>query len=124
MIFENQKQAEECLAHWQRILRLQDWGVKIVVQRHLEDGKEASTTVYASLKLASILLLDPLDYPEDCKWPQDHEQALVHELLHLPCDILHRAYNAEMTDGVWLAQEQLIDLTAHALVKLNRRDEI
>jgi hypothetical protein len=107
-------------AEWQRILRLQDWDVVVSIDRARDmtlsevDG-ECEWTLAS--KQARIRILDPMDFPPDSKWPQDMEQILVHELLHLHFAPFDRFERGSLEH---VAMEQAIDLIASALVKLKR----
>ena len=111
---------EKC-AEWQRILRLQDWDVIVTVERASnmrvsEVNGECEWTLQT--KQARIRILDPIDYPDNIKWPQDMEQTLVHELLHLHFAPFDR-FDRESLEHVTM--EQAIDLIAGALVNLKRK---
>lgn len=115
----NQAQAEELLAEWQRILRLQDWNIKIDIRRDREMELQSSMAeVHWTIekKAAIMHLLDPIDYQNDY-FPIDHEVSIVHELLHL-----HMAgFDAKFDTPEGVAQEQAINAISTALVFLKRR---
>jgi len=104
---------------WQAILRLQDWDVIISIDRARDMIPDVLGQCEWTLptKQARIRILDPVDHPPDLKWPQDMEQTLVHELLHL-----HFApFNKFEADSLeYVTMEQAIDLIAGALVRLKR----
>jgi hypothetical protein len=86
MIYETAEQAQQACREWQKILRLQDWDIKVKIVRqdalrNLDD--QANVNCCLANKQALIKLVDPIDYPRDTEWEQDHERSLVHELLHL-----------------------------------------
>jgi hypothetical protein len=114
-----QEQLEERLAFWQKVLRLQDWRVRVrlVRQRDLRDpGNQGESEWVLENRAAVIRVLEPFDYPSDSVWPQDMERTLVHELLHL-----HFApFDAEPDTAESIAQEQAIDCIATGLVALHR----
>lgn len=109
---------QQLLPEWQKILRLQDWDVKLIVDRErnfIGGDSQGECSWVLEKKQAFIKILDPVDFP-DSKWEQDSEETLVHELLHL-----HFApFNAE--DGTLedVAQEQAISAIAGALAGLKR----
>ncbi len=120
MIYQNADEATAVCAVWQRRLRLSDWDVKIQIVRQSEMKSETfqgqvGWTING--KQAIIKILDPIDYDPSLLWPQDHEQTLVHELLHL-----HSAPFDDFDAGgpKDVALEQMIDLTAIALVNAYR----
>lgn len=122
MIFDSQEQLDACLAYWQKVLRLQDWGVKarIVRRSALDDETNAHVSVTWNKKNAFIELLDPIDYSSTA-WAQDHEKSLVHELLHIHITAVANergAWEEGMDD---MMEEQAIESLATSFVKLNRK---
>lgn len=122
VVFSEDQLKQKC-AEWQKILRLQDWDVHVSIVRDsnmkLKDVNGECEWVLQT-KQAHIRILDPIDYPEDTRWPQDMEQTLVHELLHLhfaPFDT-HADGSLEHT-----SMEQAIDMIAGALLSLKRGGE-
>lgn len=112
------EQAESKLTEWQKILRLQDWDIKIDIcrGRNFKTDGQAEVSWTNEKKMAIIHLLDPIDYDNDY-FPQDHEISLVHELLHL-----HMAgFVAEDGTVEDMAQEQVADALSKALVGLKRK---
>jgi hypothetical protein len=105
---------------WQKILRLQDWTVAIKWGRSfdLPHGKEATTRSSLSAKLAAVRILDPADYDPDSMAPQDIENTVVHELLHL-----HTwPFDHALADSLEArCVEQAIEAIATALVGLDRK---
>lgn len=114
------EELQERLAHWQKVLRLQDWDVKVVVVRASQmecGGNAGENTWQLSTKTALIKLCDPVDWPEDTRWEQDMEETLVHELLHL-----HMALFQPEHDTLEHAMmEQAICCIATGLVALHRQ---
>ena len=81
-----QDQLQEKLLEWQKRLRLQDWIIKVKLVRERDmnlDGVQGEVFWVIEKKMATIRILDPIDYPPDEMEPQDMENILVHELLHL-----------------------------------------
>lgn len=114
-----QAELETLLKYWQEILRLQDWDIKVRLARHYEMSStdQGDCSFLESKKTAVIQVLDSADYNPTHAWPQDQEQTLVHELIHL-----HLCYTA--TDGrLRIAEEQAVHVLSHALVGLKREGE-
>jgi len=115
----SQKQLDAWLREWQRILRLQDWEVKVAARRERamhSDECEGCNRYQPELKRASIHIRDPLDDPEDADFPPDPETTIVHELLHLHFAPFY------VTKGLLnTLQEQAIEAIAQSLVGLKRR---
>jgi len=112
-----QEQAEAALAKWQKILRLQDWEIKVCICRGRDLSLDGQAEVHWRMekKAAIVNLLDPVDY-DNKRFPQDHETGLVHELLHL-----HMAgFAAENGTPEDIAQEQAIHALSTAFVRLDR----
>lgn len=118
MIFKNDEELQEKLVEWQKRLRLQDWIIKARITRNKDIKAKSQGQCHWTIqtKLATILILDPVDYPEDTMHPQDMEQTLVHELLHL-----HFApFDDEVDTPKEIAIEQATDCIAYGLVQLHR----
>lgn len=107
---------------WQVRLRLQDWTVVVRLARmhemRDEDGADRGGTImrYSRDRLATIKILDSVDYPPECALPEDQEATLVHELLHIYTDALQLP--AEGSKHI--AEEQMVNALAEALVALER----
>ncbi|MBD8007456.1 hypothetical protein [Bacillus norwichensis] len=117
-IIFTQAQLEQKLKEWQQRLRLQDWIIKVGIVREKQfcvADRAAEVVWTLEKKMASIRILDPLDYPEDCMEPQDMESSLVHELLHLHLAPLryHFGDKSEIYDTF---EEQAIESIAYSLV--------
>lgn len=111
-----QRNAKQLCREWQKVMRLQDWDVKVFIRRasfFSSENVQGECRWVLPSKEATIFLLDPIDYPTDTSWEQDHEQTLVHELAHL-----HFAPFWDNDDSVTM--EQAIDAMAKALVSLKR----
>lgn len=119
MIYRDQDEAENSIKEWQERLLLQDWDlkIKIVRQSKLPPDAMAHVSCVFQSKQALIRLTDPIDYPKDAAWLQDHEQSLVHELLHLHCWGFADD-DTESPKGI--AEEQTASTLARALVKFKR----
>lgn len=116
-----QEQAEERLAHWQKILRLEHWDVAIHVVRAsaMDPGNQASIGWTPEKRMARIKLADPIDWPPgtDEAFPQDMENSIVHELLHIHFRDVEKK-SEEPSDE---RTEQVIHVIACALVDLDRK---
>lgn len=121
MIFKNDEELHEKLIEWQKRLRLQDWVVKVKIARNKDvaEKSQGHCNWVIQKKMATIIILDPLDYPDDTMHPQDMEQTLVHELLHL-----HFApFDDEVDTPKEIAIEQATDCIAYALVNIHREKQ-
>lgn len=118
VIYKNDDELRAACEEWQKRLRLQDWVVKCRIARNKEglEKVQGNCTWVLTKKMATILVLDPLDYPDDTMHPQDMEQTLVHELLHLHfCP-----FDDESNTPKEIAIEQAVDCIAFALVNTHR----
>ncbi len=118
MIFKSDEELQEKLIEWQKRLRLQDWIIKAGIKRNrdMKDKSQGQCQWTITSKLASIFILDHLDYPPDSMLEQDMEQTLVHELIHL-----HFApFDDESDTPKEVAIEQAVDCIAYGLVQLHR----
>lgn len=116
------RELQELCGWWQKVLRLQDWDVKVLVKRRFQMPADAQGQVDYVLqnRKAVISVLAAEDYEPDHLWPQDQEKTLVHELIHL-----HMAPFAAPTGTPQdIAQEQAIEALAGALVRLKRGVEL
>ncbi len=114
-----QRQLDQWLAKWLKILRLRDWDVHVKLIAARDENHDSFGTCHHKIrtKTALIKITDPIDQPRDLVTPVDPEQVLVHELLHLH----HAPFESkEDDDQNDIAQEQAIDLIAQALVSLER----
>jgi predicted metal-dependent hydrolase len=110
---ELKSELESLCVEWQKVLRLQDWTVTIEI--NWDKAFCGSCTLTTNRKLATVTICHP-DVQGDAD--KDYETTLVHELLHLHgsgFDELIKSDTAERT-----GYEQMIDLTANALVSLKR----
>lgn len=122
MLYSTDDEVQEACEKWKKILRLQDWVTKSGIYRERDmrlDGCNGECEWQLKTKIATIRILDPIDYPENLIIEQDMEKTLVHELLHLHFAPLYADTDDKSIDD---AQEQAIDCIANALVNLNRKD--
>ncbi len=104
---------------WQKILRLEDWDIRIelVRQYDLEPEDQARVKRLSTQRKAKIEIVDPGDYgPDQLSGPQDIEQTIVHELVHVYFVGLDKFEGAAMT-----LYEQAVDSLATALVNCDRK---
>jgi hypothetical protein len=122
VIFTSTDEATACMKEWQEILRLQDWDIILRIARRDDMGlDEVNGTCTWTLPRneAIIKILDPIDYPNDCIFPQDQEVTLVHELLHLHYAPFSDQFTRDSLEYIGL--ERCIDVTAKTLVSLKRK---
>jgi hypothetical protein len=109
---------QELCAEWQKRLGLSYWKITANFARHYEfdDDSEAKATYIMGQEKAIIKVMSPNDY--NSLYPQDIEESLVHELIHI-------LYAPLAPDGGFSGiqqtfEEQFINRTASALVTLKR----
>lgn len=121
-LFTEEELRALCL-EWQAVLNIQFWDIKVGIYRcrdFVKQNSAAEVSWQLATATAILRILDPADYDRDL-FPQDMEQSLVHELLHL------RFAEAEMTESGSLEEtmyERAIDQTAKALVLVKRRQRV
>jgi hypothetical protein len=101
---------------WQKRLHLQDWDVQIVFTRMFDmtEGKQGTISYNTEKKAAKIEILTPGDYPNSSTFrPQDIEQCVVHELLHLHCS----GFDSDLTSLQQTSEEQMLNALAAAFVE-------
>lgn len=117
----SQEELQKLCAIWQRRLRLQDWQVKLVVERFWDHQKDDELSFarchwFLHKKQARISMLDPGDFDPSDFEHEPVEKSLVHELVHL--------HLAELTEPLekdtpqWRAMEQAVHALASALYDL------
>lgn len=119
-----EEQLQERLAYWQKVLRLSDWIVDVNITRERDmtrTGIAAEVEWTLQKKMASIRILDAVDYPTGLMDTQDMEQSLVHELLHLHLAPISDHFSND-NDIYNLFEEQAIDSIADALVRVSREN--
>jgi len=106
---------ERC-GYWQKRLKLSDWDIKVTIKRLSQLSKRGCAEIdyWLDSEGAEVSILDPLDYT-DYADPQDMEQGLVHELIHI-------VFAHWETDGDLekLIKEQATERVSWALVNLDR----
>lgn len=112
-----EEQLQQKLLEWQKRLRLQDWIIKVKLARERDmniGGVQGEVFWVIEKKMATIKILDPIDYPPDEMEPQDMENILVHELLHLHFAPLR------YDDFSEIAEEQAIESIASGILSAYR----
>ena len=114
-----QDELQSLCSEWQKTLRLQDWDIRARFVKHYRfpQSKQGEVSCVEEQKTALIRILVPEDYEPDQEWPQDIEQTLVHELVHVHFIAFTDSEKGSAKD---LALEQGVELTAWALVNLKR----
>lgn len=124
MIYQTEAEANEACIEWQSRLRLADWNVRVLLSKpdDLKEGCQATIIMVITRKEATLLLMDHRYYQDDQVWPQDMEEALVHELLHIYTNAMgYAAYGSGEKPMLYeIAEEQLIQSLATSLVALKR----
>lgn len=103
---------------WQGRLGLMDWDVQVKIVRSSElEGCQGHCKFVIERKQATIRLLEREDYLlAGRQRPQDHEQTLIHELLHL-----HTVWwGSEHDSDERKLEEQMIHLLAKAFIEMSR----
>ena len=117
VIYQSSEELQSAAEEWQKILRLSDWKVNAAIVRgggmNLEPENIGRCRPVLCNKSATLAVIDPQDYdPQSC-FPLDHEQVLVHELLHLHFESFwKKKHKVDM--------EQAIECISSALVKAKR----
>lgn len=110
-----QSELETRLAYWQKRLGLEHWQIVIQLKRakdmRIEDSQGCHES-HHSKRMSIIHILDPIDMV-DSPFAQDHEQTLIHELLHLHIDPIQMADTRDHQD---LELERAIELISRAFV--------
>lgn len=106
----------EICRKWQRRLRLQDWDIKIIFVRQFEMRPDVLGCCEPVIekKVALIKIVDPIDYPTDCRWGLDVENTIIHELLHCHFEPVSK------DGGVFV--EQAIESITSGLLSAERED--
>lgn len=117
----SQEELEQKLSYWQKRLRLQDWLIEVRIARVREMDQDCAAQVNWVLpkKMATIYVLDQIDYPPDITGERDMENDLVHELLHLHLAPIHDHYGKDCS-MYSMFEEQAIESIAFGLVDSER----
>jgi hypothetical protein len=100
---------------------LQDWFITASIKRSrdLLDNSQACVSWVLNKKMATIGIIDPIDYPPDSMFPQDMEISLVHELLHLHFAPIS---DKDFDNQFELAEEQAIESISFGLINAARNE--
>lgn len=111
-----QEKLTQDLDFWKVQLGLQAWEIRIIVCRQWEMPVPSTGCCHRALPLlqATIHILDEIDHGSS-SFPVDPEVTLVHELLHI-----YHFTTGEDGSAKELLEEQGVELTARALVRLRR----
>ena len=116
-----EEQLRERCKYWQEVLRLQDWDVMVRLARgnglDLPADSQGRCNWSEQRRSALIRVVDHADYDREIIHPQNHEETLVHELLHLKCAPFD-TFKEDTAENT--AMEQMIVSVAAALVHLDR----
>lgn len=117
-----EEQLQERLRYWQEKLRLQDWIIEVKIRRGRDMIQDSVACVNWTLskKMATISILDQVDYDPSLIWIRDMENDLVHELLHLHFAPIsdHFSSGNEIYNTF---EEQTIESIASGLIALERK---
>lgn len=115
-------QLQERLVYWQEKLRLQDWLIEVSVKRGRDMLEESVACINWALgkKMATISILDPVDYPPNSMGSRDMENDLVHELLHLHFAPINDHFSDD--NNIYTTfEEQAIESIAFGLIEAERK---
>lgn len=117
----SENELKEKLKYWKEKLRLQDWIIDIKVVRSYEMEMEALASVnwVLSKKMATIAIMDQIDYDPSFMGIRDMENDLVHELLHLHFAAINDHYG-KSEDVYNTFEEQAIESIVFGLVEVSR----
>jgi hypothetical protein len=127
LTFLDQTEAQRVCERWQKILRLQDWQITTEICRswNMPSGGATGTCQRVpARKVANIKILDGSDYSPDFHFDPNHEQTMVHELIHLHTYYIEPKAGADEFDpacAVHDSMEVLVDAMAGALLALDRQ---
>lgn len=122
MIFTTQEELDVCVARWQKILRLQDWEIQARIKRRNDMPNPdcyGNCQVHPLHHAAEISIEDATDYHDFFAVPLDHEQIVVHELLHVSCEGIQAMPEHRTPDSDRALEVHIIHM-ARALVTLDR----
>lgn len=122
-VIYTQKELEKRLKYWQKRLNLRDWKFTIGIARASSLGGEHQGGINWELnsKSAMIRILDPEDYPGGTMVPQDMENTLVHELVHVHFAAISEKCNPKPSDIYSFFEEQAIEALTDTLIQLERK---
>lgn len=124
-IIFSQEQLDKKLLYWQKKLRLQDWIIEAKISRSKEmiEGVTASVNWTLNKKMASVQILDHIDYPDDVMGTRDMENDLVHELLHLHFAPINDHFSND-DETYHMFEEQAIESITSGLINTERNEAL
>jgi hypothetical protein len=117
------KKLQKLTQEWQKLLRLQDWRVRVefVEPLEMEDpGSMGQCQTDRGLRQVKIKLRSPEYNCYENEFNQDVEATLVHELLHVYTNLIIHA--PDSTQGLFV--EQAIEAMTMALLSLKRGEYV
>ncbi len=120
-IILTEEQLNDRLQYWQSKLKLSDWNIEVRICRASDMQENCAGSINWTLpnKMATISILDSIDYPEDTMEVQDMENTLVHELLHI--HLAPISEDAHENEHYSLFEEWAICSITSALIELERK---
>lgn len=117
----SQEELEIKLTYWKEKLRLQDWEIEVSIRRKNDMEFDALAIVNWTLskKMATIRVLDQIDYDHSCMGVRDMENDLIHELLHLHFAPINDHFSND-NDVYSTFEEQAIESITSGLINANR----
>lgn len=119
------EEAEALIKHWQPLLGLTEWKIKIelIPGKKLDNSKHTAECwmnfdhKYATIKLANDIEIEEYARPDLLDW----EQTIVHELVHCLIDpVLQYADNGNPIHT--MIYEQLINSLSWSFINLERKN--
>ncbi len=120
-----QKKLEFFVRKWQKILRLQDWGITIKRVNH--DGfyakgvYDAEVVTNSDTKEADLCIIKSDQYSKWNDKEQDVESDSVHEFVHFYLGPIERYARAGEEKALEVAKENAANIISAALIMLDRR---
>lgn len=117
-----QEELENKLEYWKEKLRLQDWDIEVSIRRKNDMQFDALAIVSWTLskKMATIRVLDQIDYDPSCMGVRDMENDLIHELLHLHFAPINDHFSND-NDVYSTFEEQAIESITSGLISSERK---
>lgn len=118
----NREKADKLLRKWKRILRMEEWTIKLIPDAIPDDMALRDVdgeAIWVECKKTAVIRILRQDCYGDRIQAYNFERILVHELLHLKLCLLGESGNDLQDRYV----HQLIDDLARAFVEANNYDE-
>lgn len=123
MTFKTDREAGRWLEYWKSVLGLRDWlvTVRLVGANELESLHQMGHCSFYTDRKEAVVRLLKAGHETNCEVPMDHEETLVHELLHLHFAPLSAVAEIGDDDKAFaLVEEQAIVAMARGYVWLRR----